>query len=474
MDTNLILKEEDRVRLDEVVQKMVANKEPDSNIRFVVNDFKKVYGQPKTALKEKTPGMLGSVSRFLGTEELGVGLGKALFQLTPEARDLNRLLEQGKISPEEYENITTGGITNKEVAGSALQTAATFIPGASKTAPLAAKVATGAGTGYAFDIAGGLRRGEETTEAIKPGIGTAIGGLLPILGRITGLDDPSKLAKEGSVKLERISERLTPVEKQQLAKQGKDTAEFIAKKKITGSPEKRYSEITNLYNKMEEKVQDLVSGSNKTYLKKDIVKQISQIPKQYIDNPTEYSGVVAKVDNIVKNINNNYPNLITAKQLNAIKRKEFASAYSKNATDVINEVSHNVGEIAKSILDTSISGLKRFNEEYGNIITAKKVLFKAMSRPQIGLTGKAVSTVAATTLGGAAGGTGGATVGALVGPQIGEQVFGTAVRSQIGKQLRNLSDLSAKLSTAKVGNIQITQNEQLALKGLLDLMQGIR
>lgn len=44
MDTKLILKEEDRVKLDGIVQQMIINKEPDSNIRFVVEDFKKIYG----------------------------------------------------------------------------------------------------------------------------------------------------------------------------------------------------------------------------------------------------------------------------------------------------------------------------------------------------------------------------------------------------------------------------------------------
>jgi len=54
MDTNLILKEEDRQKLDGIVQQMIVNKEPDSNIRFVVDDFKKIYGveqeQPKKSL----------------------------------------------------------------------------------------------------------------------------------------------------------------------------------------------------------------------------------------------------------------------------------------------------------------------------------------------------------------------------------------------------------------------------------------
>ncbi len=46
---NLTLSENDRTRLDGIVQKMTENKEPDSNIQAVVNDFKQKYGKPLTA-----------------------------------------------------------------------------------------------------------------------------------------------------------------------------------------------------------------------------------------------------------------------------------------------------------------------------------------------------------------------------------------------------------------------------------------
>jgi hypothetical protein len=41
---NLILKENDREKLDKIIQEMINNKEDDSTIKAVVNDFKSKYG----------------------------------------------------------------------------------------------------------------------------------------------------------------------------------------------------------------------------------------------------------------------------------------------------------------------------------------------------------------------------------------------------------------------------------------------
>lgn len=47
MEDELILSEENRVKLDGIVSKMVANNESDESIRFVVEDFKGIYGVKK-------------------------------------------------------------------------------------------------------------------------------------------------------------------------------------------------------------------------------------------------------------------------------------------------------------------------------------------------------------------------------------------------------------------------------------------
>ena len=81
-------------------------------------------------------------------------------------------------TPQEKQYITQPGV--KETLGSALQLGANFIPGAGSGAGLATKVAIGAGTGYAFDVGSKLQKDVPVSEALKPGIGTAIGGGLPL------------------------------------------------------------------------------------------------------------------------------------------------------------------------------------------------------------------------------------------------------------------------------------------------------
>ncbi len=46
-DEEKVLSEQNRAKLDGIVQQMVANKESDEDIQFVVNDFKTKYSEVK-------------------------------------------------------------------------------------------------------------------------------------------------------------------------------------------------------------------------------------------------------------------------------------------------------------------------------------------------------------------------------------------------------------------------------------------
>jgi hypothetical protein len=254
-----------------------------SNVSFQENTGI-VEQPPVQPPKEETGGILGKVSRFTGVDALGRGLGKVLFKFTKEGKEVERLMQEGKISGEEYTDIFTGGLTNKEVLGSGLQTAATFVPGLGKGASLGAKVATGGGTGYAFDVAGNLQNNEDGKEIFKPGLGTVVGGGLPILAKITGLSNLGEKAK----KLEEASLRMTPKTKENLAKKGQDVADYLAKKKVVGNPETRLRKVENLYENMERKVTRIVDGSGKNFKKKDLIDDLLRIPEKYVDDVAGY------------------------------------------------------------------------------------------------------------------------------------------------------------------------------------------
>ena len=86
MEDELILSEQDRGKLDGVVSKMIANKEPEANIQFVVNDFKQKYAVKKkepseasalqslaepsaSATSAEVPAAFGEIPKFEGTKK---------------------------------------------------------------------------------------------------------------------------------------------------------------------------------------------------------------------------------------------------------------------------------------------------------------------------------------------------------------------------------------------------------------------
>lgn len=70
----------------------------------------------------------------------------------------------------------------KEVLGSSAQFGANFLPAAGVGAGLLGKAAVGAGTGYAMDVGSKLQQDKSIPEAVTPGIGTAVGTVLPVGG----------------------------------------------------------------------------------------------------------------------------------------------------------------------------------------------------------------------------------------------------------------------------------------------------
>ena len=176
-----MLPEEKRTQLDKIVSQMVANKETPDSIDFVVNDFKTKYSvrPPEKSFLEKTATVLDTI---FGGGKVGEAIGTQI--------------AKARAKPEEKQFIEEGPTTG-EIAGSALQSAALFIPGG-KAASLATKVVgkagiktgasaigkigTGAIAGSVFDVASNLQQGKTGAQALTPGLGTAIGGAIPGIG----------------------------------------------------------------------------------------------------------------------------------------------------------------------------------------------------------------------------------------------------------------------------------------------------
>lgn len=81
-------------------------------------------------------------------------------------------------SAQEREFISQAQPGVKETLGSALQLGSTFIPGVAG-ANLAKNTAIGAATGYLQDVGSGLQNNESVGQSLLPGVGTAIGAVIP-------------------------------------------------------------------------------------------------------------------------------------------------------------------------------------------------------------------------------------------------------------------------------------------------------
>jgi hypothetical protein len=176
-----MLPEEKRKQLDGIVSQMVANKEDSNAIDFVVNDFKSKYSvkAPEKSFLERTANVLDMV---FGGGKVGEAIGTQI--------------AKARAKPEEKQFITPGPSMG-EVAGSALQSAALFIPGG-KLATVGTKLATKAGVkvgasaigkigtgiaaGEVFDVASNLQQGKTGLQALTPGLGAVIGGAIPAVG----------------------------------------------------------------------------------------------------------------------------------------------------------------------------------------------------------------------------------------------------------------------------------------------------
>lgn len=136
---------------------------------------------PEKSFLDKSAGILTS----LGGKRIGEAIGTQAAKLM--------------VKPEERQYISPGP-TGMQLAGDILQVGSTFAPmgaiskslgigakaiGLGKLAEPLANIATGAGVGYGIDVGSKLAEGKTGTEALTPGLGTAIGGAIPAVAPVS-------------------------------------------------------------------------------------------------------------------------------------------------------------------------------------------------------------------------------------------------------------------------------------------------
>lgn len=186
---------------------IIKNAKAEGKSSKIISDINEIpiadFDSPTTQKEDfEVDGKLGSVSRFLGMEKAGRRIGSTLANLDPQHR---RNLES--IGGQEAEIIRTGGVNNREFAGSLASTAlniglpgAKALTGASKLGKVGqfasrtlgatgtgARVAKGMGTGAAFGVAGALGDDQKGGELVQAGIlGGVVGGAFSGAGAVLG------------------------------------------------------------------------------------------------------------------------------------------------------------------------------------------------------------------------------------------------------------------------------------------------
>jgi len=452
---------------------------------------------------EQKKNFLQKTASFLGVEKFGKGIGQAMSNISGVPKQLLKTYEEGlaltndlqtkitenkrqgldtsrleqalnrqnmsnKTLAVQMEDLTTGGLTGRDVAGSALSTAALFVPGAAKSAGLATKMATGAGIGYAIDVGSKLQNNELTYgEAFTPGTATFIGAALPVAGTILG-----KTFKGVSKGLEKQNLRLTPNEKRLLGGKVDDVVAFNQKNKLVGSPGNRFSKVSSIVDDFERQVTKKVDSFKGTFGKEQIKTQITNIKSKFADDLADAPTVSAKIDSILKQIDKVAGDSISATRLNTWKRNLWKAAYSKGNDQIVNDALYEVGESFMDILNKSIDGLKPLNKDYGIALTSKRLLHKATSRPQVGLLGHIGERLVGGGIGTMVGGPAGGFIGAAVTPNLASGLA-TPTRSALSVGLKGIENLISKIPTDKAGNLLITQKAlNLLIKDSLEKAKG--
>lgn len=193
MDTkNIQLDDSQRTQLDGIVQKMIENKESDSNIQFVVNDFKDKYGTKPPGFFQ---GLVQSISNpFLKLTSTARAIGGVAQAQTQQEQEqaITKPYDYGyfgKVTPIQnpLEAIGTGANIGLTIGtggtGSVAKSA-----GLTGAKALGARVLESAVIGGGYQASSNLANSKPVTDNLTSS--TILGGVVPVVG--TGLSNIRK------------------------------------------------------------------------------------------------------------------------------------------------------------------------------------------------------------------------------------------------------------------------------------------
>lgn len=416
----------------------------------------------------------GMASTFKGASSLGEqalrGVARTVLPESAETRfgiNQNQPTSAEQVIPKE---MTEAEGTAQKVGKTVEQIGELFIPipalkgvGVGKGLVNTGKFAVKEGVELAGKRA--VQTGGDEKEVRNALLGGALGGAVGKVLLEPVINITSKALSKG---LERLNLRLTPVQKQNLGKTVDDVVEVVQKNKIMGSPERRLEVVNDLYHKQEETLQKFLSSPEakaRTVSRENVIQQLEGLKQKY-QFDRDVLAIEKQIDSVIDTFKTKWVDDMPLDQLNRFKRTTYENAYNKAGDKVLDGVEHDIGDVIRLNIENSSKGLRLnnqemgvFNQEYGKIINARKLLKIASTRKEIGFIGKLLVTAIAGSLGSTTGGVG-AVLGMMAAQPVANVVAGTAARSLISQGLLQIAKLPTK------------EAEQAIVRILLPLLQN--
>jgi hypothetical protein len=265
-----MLPEDKRLQLDGIVQKMIANKESDSNIKFVVDDFKKKYTPAETTTKPQS-NLLQKATKVVTSIFPGGKIGEAI------GTGIAKL----KATPEEKPFITPGPTplqVGADVASVGLNLA--LLGGAGAGGNFITRVAKMAGLGASLSGAETIKEGGGVKDVAKStALGGVVGASIPVAGkglRLVGEQIAKLPARFVNSALSRSKAQVL----QDIAKDKVDDfAKYVVQKKPIGTANKLVNESIDNVGKLGEQVSKALGGSKSTIGRDVFLDNLVKLPE---------------------------------------------------------------------------------------------------------------------------------------------------------------------------------------------------
>ena len=335
------------------------------------------------------------------------------------------------------------------------------------TKKAAPKIAGGAAIGYGYDVTGGLQEGKTGTEAFTPGVGTAVGALIP--GSFLAIKGAKSIGKSTAPRI--VDSLIKPLLKDY--SYGKTPGKAVAESGIVANNLEELAEkistvrgtvgreiggvmntlegratldLTSAYRPIDEAMQVAAKQNNGTLLAR--LKSVKEALTKNLELDTDALGNPTIVSKGEKNLSQ-------ANFSDALKTKidiGDMTQWTGNASDdkivnkalkqIYGEIKDKINTIAESLDPVLAAKLKKLNEKYANLTSAEiatKYRDKLESRQNlVSLAGKNIGAVAAATTAILSGGGNiGAILAGLGGAVLDKVLGSTAVKTRVASWLAN-------------------------------------